>query len=83
MRHGPIVRTAARTALVVGTVLTAINQGEIELLNSGALGAANGTAAAGTTVAGLASLALDPGLAVGNEALVLNGVQVILRAAEQ
>ena len=28
VRHGPIVRTAARTALVVGTVLTAINQGD-------------------------------------------------------
>jgi predicted RNA-binding Zn-ribbon protein involved in translation (DUF1610 family) len=28
VRHGPIVRTAAWTALVVGTVLTAINQGD-------------------------------------------------------
>jgi hypothetical protein len=31
VRHGPIVRNAIKTALVVGTVLTAINQGDVLL----------------------------------------------------
>ena len=31
VRHGPVARNAIKTALVVGTVLTAINQGDVLL----------------------------------------------------
>jgi hypothetical protein len=31
VRHRPIVRNAFKTALIVGTVLTAINQGDVLL----------------------------------------------------
>jgi hypothetical protein len=31
VRHGPVVRNALKTALIVGTVLTAINQGDVLL----------------------------------------------------
>jgi hypothetical protein len=31
VRHGPIVRNAIKTALLVGTILTVINQGDVLL----------------------------------------------------
>ena len=52
---------------------TFVNAGFISVQKNTALGLADGTAASGTTVATGATLSLVDGIAVGNEALVING----------
>ncbi|MCJ2069870.1 autotransporter domain-containing protein [Methylobacterium sp. J-030] len=55
---------------------TTITAGVLNIRSSTALGAADGTAATGTTVASGAALELQGGIAVGNEALSLAGTGV-------
>ncbi len=69
---GTAVLTAANT--YSGT--TTVSRGVLNIRNAGALGAADGTAATGTTVVANATLALQGGIAVGNEALSLAGLGV-------
>ena len=55
---------------------TTVSSGTLTIQNATALGAADGTAANGTTVGAGATLALQGGIAVGNEALSLTGAGV-------
>ena len=77
-KTGALTTFTLATSANTYTGLTTVSQGILNIRNGASLGAATGTAATGTVVSNGATLQIQGGITVGNEALTLNGTGAAL-----